>query len=221
MTNWREEDHPRDPEGTTTGGRFTSKSRAGRAKTKGMSDSKKAAWKRVGQIRYQSISDIEAGRALYDEDVDDFEAKQVAEDRFLTNFSGRARDFFSSAIWQDNDPVILIVDNEGEVRAFFTGSIETEQFYKELGDTTYWIDFLGVADNSMGWGPVAFVDALRQAKQEATWQDKVLDTVSLLSANEHSNKFYEALGMHLVAGSPDIYYLTIKEVDAILKAVGD
>jgi len=28
---WREEDHPRDPEGTTTGGRFTSKEGAARA----------------------------------------------------------------------------------------------------------------------------------------------------------------------------------------------
>lgn len=216
---WREEDHPRDPEGVATGGRFTSKSRGG--KTKGLSDAKKAAWQRVGKVEYRPVFVEDAAGALWDEDteIDEFEAKQLVEDRFNGNFSGRARDFFSSAIW-DDEPATLIVDNEGEVRAFFTGSVEPGMEYAELGDTTYWLDYIGVADKSMGWGPVAFVAALREAVQEAAWQDEVLDTIALNSANGHSNKFYEAMGMHSL-GYSGLYYLKISEVKAILKAVGD
>lgn len=38
MTNWREEDHPRAPEGTTTGGQFVEKAESAARKAAGLEE---------------------------------------------------------------------------------------------------------------------------------------------------------------------------------------
>jgi hypothetical protein len=114
----------------------------------------------------------------------------------------------------------LIVDETGQVAAFYQGAVDITgaEFILDDDRPVYWLHYIGASDHGKGYGAVAFADALKDYARQA--YDFDAEFFVLTSASASSSRFYDAIGMHRKSfGASDYYYLDLEEVEAILEVL--
>jgi hypothetical protein len=178
---WDESQHPRDPKGQSTGGRFT--------KGREMSYLHDA----VGKYKR-----VWAGQKMNEEENGELPEKLSApfynSNTQVLNVFGSAMEVTASGELE----TAILVSSDGEAKAFFTGGtglpwqgyVNQDVDISFLGDNAYLLEYLGAADNAPGWGVVAFVEAAQEAIDDFDATGLVLQ-----SLDRDSDRFYRSLGM--------------------------